>query len=153
MPGREIVYFDTSALAKWYLNEELSDEVEGYIQEHGPVAISDLTAVEMRSLLARRRREREIDIRTETRVFAVFEEDVRRGFLTRHPLPATVAAGAVNLIASCPAVPLRSLDAMHLVAAQEIGAAVLATSDRIMAAGAEALGLAVVRFLERRPRT
>ncbi len=38
---------------------------------------------------------------------------------------------------------------MHLVAAKEIGAAVLATSDRVMAAGAEALGFAVVRFLER----
>lgn len=150
MPGREIAYFDTSALAKWYLNEELSDELEEYIQAHGPVAISDLTAVEMRSLLARRRREREIDIRTETRVFAVFEEDVRRGFLLRHSLPATLAAGAVNLIASHPDIPLRSLDAMHLVVAQEIGAAILATSDRIMAEGAEALGLAVVRFLERR---
>ncbi|HEU5361500.1 MAG TPA: type II toxin-antitoxin system VapC family toxin [Candidatus Deferrimicrobiaceae bacterium] len=150
MPGREIVYFDTSALAKWYLNEELSDEVERYIQEHGPVAISDLTAVEMRSLLSRRRREREIDIKTETRAFAVFEEDVRRGFLIRNPLPATLAAGAVNLIASFPDLPLRALDAMHLVAAQEIGAGVLATSDRVMAEAAEALGLAVVRFLERR---
>jgi hypothetical protein len=29
----------------------------------------------------------EIDIKTEARVFAVFEEDVRRGFLIRHPLP------------------------------------------------------------------
>lgn len=150
MPGREIVYFDTSALAKWYLNEELSDEVERYIQEHGPVAISDLTAVEMRSLLSRRRREREIDIKTETRAFAVFEEDVRRGFLIRNPLPATLAAGAVNLIASFPDLPLRALDAMHLVAAQEIGAAVLATSDPVMAEAADALGLTVVRFLERR---
>ena len=150
MPGRETVYFDTSALAKWYLNEELSDEVERYIQEHGPVAISDLTAVEMRSLLSRRRREREIDIKTETRAFAVFEEDVRRGFLVRNPLPATLAVGAVNLVASFPDVPLRTLDAMHLVVAQEIGAAVLATSDRVMAEGGEALGLTVVRFLERR---
>jgi len=150
MPGKEVVYFDTSALAKWYLNEELSDEVERYIQEHGPVAISDLTAVEIRSLLSRRRREREIDIKTETRAFATFEEDVRRGFLIRNPLPATLAAGAVNLIASFPDVPLGTLDAMHLVVAQEIGAAVLATSDRVMAGGAEALGLTVVRFLERR---
>ena len=150
MPGKEIVYFDTSALAKWYLNENLSDKVERCIQEHGPVEISDLTAVEIRSLLSRRRREREIDIKTETRAFAAFEEDVRRGFLIRNPLPATLAAGAINLIASFPDVPLRTLDAMHLVVAQEIGAAVLATSDRVMAAGAEALGLTVVRFLDRR---
>ena len=54
----EIIYFDTSALAKWYLNEARSDDVERYIQEHGPVAISELTVVEMRCLLARRRREK-----------------------------------------------------------------------------------------------
>lgn len=53
---REIIYFDTSALAKWYLNEVGSGDVEKYIQEHGPVDMSDLTVVEMRCLLARRRR-------------------------------------------------------------------------------------------------
>lgn len=43
----EIIYFDTSALAKWYVNEQRSDDVEKYIQDHGPVAISDLTIVTM----------------------------------------------------------------------------------------------------------
>ena len=38
-----VVYFDTSALAKWYINESRSDDVEEYIQQHGPVAVSDLT--------------------------------------------------------------------------------------------------------------
>ena len=28
----EIIYFDTSALAKWYLNEENSNEVERYLR-------------------------------------------------------------------------------------------------------------------------
>jgi hypothetical protein len=41
----------TSALAKWYLNESYSADVERYLMGHGPVAISDLTVVEMRSLL------------------------------------------------------------------------------------------------------
>jgi len=77
----EIVYFDTSALAKWYLNEARSDEVEKYIQEHGPVQISELTVVEIRCLLARRRRERNIDSRTEAQVFATFQEDIRQNFL------------------------------------------------------------------------
>ena len=52
-----LAYFDTSALAKWYLREARSDEVEAYIRANGPVAISDLTVVEMRSLLASHRRE------------------------------------------------------------------------------------------------
>ncbi len=71
----EVTYFDTSALAKWYLNEERSQDVERYIQEHGPVAISDLTVVEMRCLLARRRkREGHIDLKMESRAFATFQE-------------------------------------------------------------------------------
>jgi hypothetical protein len=54
-PSNRGVDFDTSALAKWYLNESFSGDVERYLMEHGPVAISDLTVVEMRTLLARRR--------------------------------------------------------------------------------------------------
>ena len=146
MPGRGTVYFDTSALAKWYLNETLSERVEQYIRGHGPVAISDLTVVEMRCLLARRRREKDFDAGTEMKVFGVFEEDIRRGYLVRHPLTGTVAAGAVNLITTLPEVPLRTLDAIHLVIAAGIGADVLATSDRIMAEGARRMGLRVVRF-------
>ena len=52
---KSVIYFDTSALAKWYISEAHSDDVEEYLQKHGPVAISDLTIVEMRCLLARRR--------------------------------------------------------------------------------------------------
>ena len=83
----EVIYFDTSALEKWYLNETRSDDVEKYIQEHGPVAISELSVVEMRSLLSRRRRERNIDSKMEARVFATFQEDIRQNFLICHPLP------------------------------------------------------------------
>ncbi len=38
----EIIYFDTSALAKWYLNEPRSEDVEAFIQERGPVALAIL---------------------------------------------------------------------------------------------------------------
>lgn len=148
MPGKDVVYFDTSALAKWYLNESFSGDVERFLVEHGPVAISDLTVVEMRSLLARRRREKHVDPKLENRVFSTFEDDIRRGFLIRHPMPATTAAGAVNLISTLPDVPLRTLDAMHLVIAREIDALILATADRIMAAGAQEMGFSVVRFFK-----
>jgi len=140
------VYFDTSALAKWYLNEALSEEVEGFLLERGPVAISDLTRVEMRSLLARHRREKQIDARMESKIFATFSEDIRRGHLVCHPLMAGLAAGAINMLALLPEHPLRTLDALHLVIAQEIGADRLATSDRVMATSARALGMTVIKF-------
>jgi len=142
----EIIYFDTSALAKWYLNEPRSDDVEKYIQEHGPVAMSDLTVVEMRYLLARRRRERDIDSRTEIKIFATFQEDIRQKYLICHPLPSDIAVGAINLLSVLPDVPLRTLDALHLVVVKEIQADTLATADKIMASGAKAMGLSVARF-------
>lgn len=141
MPGRNGVYFDTSALAKWYLNESHSEAVEKYIRKCGPVGISDLTVVEMRSLLARRRREKEIDAAMESRVFATFEEDIRQGFLECHPLSVTAAAGAANLISILPDVPLRTLDSLHLAIALEWGAKTLATFDAVMAEAARKMGI------------
>jgi predicted nucleic acid-binding protein len=143
---RKIIYFDTSALAKWYLNEAGSDDVEKYIQEHGPVDMSDLTVVEMRCLLARRRREGNIDPKTEIKIFATFEEDIRQRFLICRPLPDGLSAGAVNLLSVHPDLPIRTLDALHLMIAREIQAEVLATADRVMVAGAKAMGFSVVRF-------
>jgi predicted nucleic acid-binding protein len=142
----EIIYFDTSALAKWYLNEARSDDVEKYIQEHGPVAISELSVVEMRCLLSRRRRERNIDSKMEAQVFATFQEDIRQNFLLCYPLPENLAAGAVNLLSILADVPLHTLDALHLMIAKEIQTDVLATADKIMAAGGKAMGFSVVRF-------
>ena len=143
---RPDIYFDTSALAKWYLNEPRSNEVEEYLIAHGPVSISHLTVVEVRSLLARRRREKSIDPKLETEIFATFQEDIRKNFLISHPLPEGIAWGTANLISVLPDIPLRTLDALHLWIAKEIQAEILATADRIMAAGGQALGFSVIRF-------
>ncbi len=141
-----VIYMDTSALAKWYVNESRSDEVDEYIRQNAPMRISDLTVVEMRSLLARRRREGRISSNNEMEAFANFQEDMRRGLLIRHPLPEGWAEGAVNLMAVLSEIPIRSLDAMHIVTAQEIAAVALVTADRALAGAAEAAGLSVVRF-------
>jgi predicted nucleic acid-binding protein len=140
------IYFDTSALAKWYLNETRSEDVEKYIQEQGPVAISDLTVVEMRCLLARRRREGNINSKMEIQVFATFQEDIRQNVLLCRPLPKDLAGGAVNLLSVLSDMPLRTLDTLHLVIAKEIQADILATADKIMAMGGKAMGFSIVRF-------
>lgn len=143
---KEIIYIDTSALAKWYINEYGSEEVEHYIRTQGPMAISDLTIIEMRSLLARHRRIKNIDNSLEMQIFAAFQEDIRQKILFCHSFPADLAAGTVNILAILSDIPLRTLDALHLTIAKEIGAFFLATSDRIMAEGAKALGMSVVYF-------
>jgi hypothetical protein len=141
-----IIYFDTSALAKWYINEVKSEDVEQYIQEHGPVSISDLTVVEMRCLLARRRRENNIDAKMEAEIFATSQEDIRQKFLICHQMPDGLAAGAVNLLSVLSDIPLRTLDALHLAIAKDLTVDILATADHIMADAAKAMGISVVLF-------
>ena len=143
-----LVYFDTSALAKWYLPEKRSEDVEAFLRENGPVHISGLTVVEMRSLLSRRRREKHFDAKSEARVFATFEEDIRKGFLVCHPLPEDLPRGAGSLISILPDVPLRTLDALHLAMAREIDAQVIATADNVMADAGKGMEIDIVWFGE-----
>jgi predicted nucleic acid-binding protein len=139
-------YVDTSAFAKWYLNEARSDDVEAFIRARRSIAISRLTVVELRCLLARRRRNKEIDRRIERGVLETFEGDMRQGFVTVHPLEDRHAVAAYGLLSRLVRHPLRTLDALHLAIAVESGARVLVTADAIMAAAATALGMAVERF-------
>lgn len=141
-------YVDTSALAKWYLNEPLSEVVEAYLRSLPAAAISSLTAVELRSLLARRRRARDITAEQEMRCQAVFEDDIGQGYLRLLPLGDSHTQGAIRLIETLPTHPLRTLDALHLAIAREAGLATLATADRVRAEAAAAMGLAVKTFVE-----
>jgi hypothetical protein len=143
-----LIYFDTSALAKWYINEKGSEEVEAFITDNGPVAVSDLTVVEMRSLLARRRREKHFDTSLEMEIFSTFQEDIRRKVVICHALPTGLSAAAVHLLNQFPRVSLATLDALHLALAREIGTEVLATADQVMAEAAKSMGLEVARFID-----
>jgi uncharacterized protein len=148
----ELIYLDTSALAKWYIHEEQSEEVEAFIQEHGPVAISDLIIVEMATLLARRRREVDFDSDMEARIFAAFQEDIRKGYLQCHSFPEGLAEAALLLRVHLSRTAIRTMDLLHLAIAREIQAAVVATADRTMAEAAAILDFRVVRFDSRPPR-
>jgi len=143
MPGP---YLDTSALAKWYLNEARSEEVEAFLRRQREALISRLTVLEFHCLLARRRRAAEIDVRMERRVLAAFEGDLRAGFLTVRPLEDAHVLAAIDLLNRLKAHPLRSLDALHLAIARAAGCASVATADRVLADAAAALGLEAVRF-------
>lgn len=139
-------YLDTSALAKWYLNEPFSEEFDKFIQEQAAAAISRLTVVEFRCLLARRRRAREITKTTESRVYASFEKDIGAGFLQVYPVSDERLVAALSLISRLDRYPLRTLDALHLAIAQGIHCRRLATADKTMANAGKAIGFGVVRF-------
>lgn len=139
-------YIDTSALAKCYIRESRSLEVLDWSAEKGGPAISALTVVEFRCLLARRRRAGQIDGTLERRALTEFDHHVRNGAWRLHPPVLGDYADARDLIDLLPALPLRSLDAMHLAAARQLGASDFATSDKIQAEAARALGFTVHDF-------
>ncbi len=140
------VYLDTSALAKWYVNEPGSEAFASYVETLKDAVISRLTMVEMRCLLSRHRRMGHFDEKIENRIFMAFQEDIRLGFLRIYPLEDEHAMGAIKLMSSLPEHALRTLDALHLSIALSISDKALATADRVMANAAEFCHLKVMRF-------
>ncbi len=141
-----MVYIDTSALAKWYLNEPRSEDFASWIQTEQDTHISTLTVVEMRCLLARRRRNQELSVDLEQRVFATLQDDIAQGFLVQHSVNESGVSGAIGLLTMVGDQPLKTLDALHLSIARYLGTERLATADRVMNSAAQALGFEVIRF-------
>jgi hypothetical protein len=142
-------YIDTSALAKWYLPEVLSDRFEEYVNRHEYCWISRLTVLEFRCLLGRRLREGDLDKRSERAVHAAFQRDLVDGAMRILPVEDAHVTAAMDLLERLPAIPLRSLDALHLAVARKAGLDEVATADRVQARAAVRLGMRVVRFYSR----
>lgn len=139
-------YIDTSALAKWYLNEPGSEAFVRFLQSLDVAVISSLTRTEMRSLLSRRRRMGDLTAQLEGELFAAFQEDIDRGWLQQYPFEDARFAEAANLMRRHPGHPLRTLEALHLAQAVNADIQLLATADAVMAEAAVSMGLAVERF-------
>ncbi|MBI5109679.1 MAG: type II toxin-antitoxin system VapC family toxin [Rhodocyclales bacterium] len=140
-----MIYADTSALVKRYVEEPFSAEFEALLRQES-VAISRLTVVELRGALARRRRNREIDAVHESRVNAELAADIQDGALRVGGIGDEHFATAYNLIGRLADIPLRTLDALHLAAAGQLAVAGFATADKTQAEAAAALGFTVHRF-------
>lgn len=140
------VYIDTSALAKWYVQEAFSDEFDAFIRTCGEPVISRLTVVEFRCLLARRQRSGGLSKRNERDAQRTFEEDIRLGFLKVNSVQDHHFALAHDLIGKLQNIPLRTLDALHLSIASVSGCNRFATADKAQAAAAEKLNMRAENF-------
>jgi|AntDeeMetagen681_2_1112603.scaffolds.fasta_scaffold02999_2 hypothetical protein len=141
-----LCYLDTSALAKWYLNEPGSEEFSFWIGSQQDTHISSLTALELGCLLARRKRAGDFSAALEQELLDAFRNDVQQGHLVQHAVTDENILNATRLLEHVSPVALRTLDAMHLQIALTIGATGLATADKTMAAAADILEFEVVNF-------
>lgn len=144
-----LVYLDTSALAKWYLNESRSEDFSIWIREQHDTHISRLTALEFRCLLARRQRAHDLPAELVQRIFAAFEQDMQAGHLITHPVEDHQVGESISLLDRVSPIALRTLDAIHLSIAVSINADMIATADRVMETAARELGLQVRSFAEK----
>lgn len=112
-----IYFVDTSALAKRYLNEVGSAWVLTWIEPPAGnvIVISQLTTVEMYSLLARRLRDGTLSLVNYTSLQADFDYHAEKEYITV-PLEKPVLSKAQALLS---AYPLRTLDAIQLASAIE----------------------------------
>jgi predicted nucleic acid-binding protein len=113
MPAAE-PYIDTSALAKRYIDEAGSNDLDTFLSRWSCARISRLAVVELRCLVQRRRRAKEIDAAYEQAALADFADDVGSGFFQIEPLADRHAVLAHDLIRQLTGHSLRTLDALHL---------------------------------------
>ncbi len=143
-------FWDTSALAKLYLNEIGSEWAASRAAEDD-VAVSQLAHVEMASLLARRRAAGDFDSETQRHIYARYLNDLRKFEVI--PFNDSLASRAAALVLSGTfGTRVRSLDAVQLATAElwfessvahtlDVGAFVVA--DGALGTAAAALGLPV----------
>jgi uncharacterized protein with PIN domain len=110
-----ILYLDTSALVKIYLDEPGTARVKSAVAEAETTATSEITAVELCAALARRHRDGDISQTAYRRTLADIDEDAKHLMyldVSRHLIRAAADAAA--------AYALRGYDALHLASALEL---------------------------------
>jgi predicted nucleic acid-binding protein len=124
------IYLDTSALAKLVVTETESGALRAWLSEHRgtPLMTNSIGAVELQRLAAR--------VSQQATSAAVL-------LLTRIDL-LSLTPGALAAAAQLPPPEVRTLDALHLASAAEVGdLEVLVTYDRRMRTAAIDYGLSV----------
>jgi uncharacterized protein len=132
------VFFDSSALAKRYVEEKGSDQVQAILSSASALAVSVICIPEIVSALCRRRRERKVSTQEYRNAKASVLSDLD---------DATVIAITEEVIALAVALleqfPLRSADALHIACAAEWSTDLFVSADDRQCKAARAHGLQV----------
>lgn len=137
------MYLDTAILVKLLVVEPDSD----FFQEQlagAMISSSELALTEVWSALLAKERNKAISSRQRAAAWRVFNERVREKQIHLHPLNSVVLKKANHILEQChPAVPLRTLDAIHTAACDLSQDFPLCTTDRRMRDAAKALRIPI----------
>ena len=136
------LYIDASALAKLFLPEPESDELNRLLRGRRDLVVSDLAITETVSAAARRLREGELSMRDAHRLHRALLDSLESGhLLPARSTPATHRSAERFLLQ--PGLALRAADALHLAMAAQEQARTLVTFDDRLRRAADELGLLV----------
>jgi len=134
-------YLDTSVLAPYYCPEPLSEKVEKIVVRADHPCISSLTEVELASAISRKIREKNLSPEDGNKIFNQFQTHLKESLYRLIAIEDRHFQTAKNWILQF-AVPLKTLDALHLAIAAE-GDLTLLTADIQMAKSAKHFGIDV----------
>jgi predicted nucleic acid-binding protein len=137
------MYLDTTILVKLLVDEPDTE----FFQEALAGALlssSELALTEVWSALLAKERHKLISARQRASAWRVFNERVQAKQIFLYPINGVVLKKANHILERChPAVPLRTLDAIHTAACDLSQDFPLCTTDRRMRDAAEVLGIPV----------
>ncbi len=134
-----MIYVDTSVLISYYCPEPLSQKAQRALAQADERAISPLVELEFASAVARKVRTHLMRSRDAHRVLALLQSHVEQGIYSRISVDAAHFAKAREWLASL-AVPLQTLDALHVALATLRGCPLL-TSDAVLAKACAKVGV------------
>lgn len=138
------IYVDSSALAKLYVPENESDRLEDFLRGRRGLMISELTITEVLAAVARRKREGALSAKQALEIREAILADADSGSFARLHLNPLIHREAERLLLSTDALPLRTLDALHVALALSGPATQVVTYDMRMRAAATQAGLGTI---------
>ena len=132
------IFFDSSALAKRYIEEKGSDQVQAILSSASALAISVICVPEIITALCHRRRERKISTAEYRNAKTLVLSDIDDA--TVIGITEEVIAQAVALLERF---PLRSADALHVTCASEWSTDLFVSADDRQCKAARARDLPV----------
>ena len=137
------MYLDSAIIIKLLVVEPDSDLFQDTL-EGTILSSSELAFTEVWSALLAKERNKSISPRERAEAWQVFTERVQTKQFLLHPLDKVVLKKANHILQRChPAVPLRTLDAIHTAACDLSQDFPLCTTDRRMRDAAAVLGIPV----------
>lgn len=140
-------YFDTGALVKLYIVERGSDFVQNIARRTGAIGINPLQETELRNAILAAGGRRTVSREAARRSLDNLEEDLQTGVFTRESPEWAWIYRRADIIARqyTPRFLCRTLDIVHIAAAELSGAERIVTGDQRQQKLAKAIGLKVAK--------